>query len=236
MGYDHRAETRNQDDGNAPAEATHAEVAPLLQVLLHAERGADGQDAALTLMHLGEPGISALIGVLQDPAADSEARRWAALALGQSGDTRTLAPLVDALDDPADAYVRMTTAIALGHLALQHVTGGLADPVGAAAIAAEIRALGDATGVYGRTAQDALVRVGAAAVPALIAALDAGSLQQRVVVPDVLGPIGDRRAVEPLVRTLGDAEPRVRAAAAGGLTWLQDPAAAPALLPLLEDP
>lgn len=80
-----------------------------------------------------------------------------------------------------------------------------------------------------------------AAVEALIAALDDdsdrtedGGYPLRRNAARALGKLGDRRAVEPLIRCLESPDVYVREAAAQSLEMLGDPSSIPALLKLLE--
>ncbi|MFF3616999.1 HEAT repeat domain-containing protein [Streptomyces sp. NPDC002580] len=77
---------------------------------------------------------------------------------------------------------------------------------------------------------DALIRIGPAAVPALIEAVHATGGQQRALAVELLGLIRDRRAVATLSAALDDDSAAVRASAAAALGRVAEPAAVPALI------
>ena len=83
---------------------------------------------------------------------------------------------------------------------------------------------------------DSIVGLGADAVPALIARLEAPSPATRVAAAGLLGRLGDRRAVPPLVRALQDVDAEVIAAAAGALGSLGASSAIDALFAIFKHP
>lgn len=83
---------------------------------------------------------------------------------------------------------------------------------------------------------DSIVGIGADAVPALIARLEAPAPATRVAAAGLLGRLGDRRAVSPLVRALQDVDAEVITAAAGALGSLGASAAIDALFAVFRHP
>jgi HEAT repeat protein len=211
------------DEDTLIAELISSHLATLTEIT----NSGDAKHAAEDLARLGTPGLATLVRVLSDPAADTEARQWAVLALGSSGDEAiALGPLVAALRDvDGGRFLPLAAAIALGRLGT------------AAAAEALVEVLADSTyGHYGRAHIDALHEIGTPAVPALLHALAEGSAAQRHWAAYILGWLREPQALQPLVAALGDPDEVLRAAAAGALAWLGDARAAPALLPLLSDP
>jgi HEAT repeat protein len=80
----------------------------------------------------------------------------------------------------------------------------------------------------------ALGRVGHAAMPGLIARLEAADAELRQVAASVLGAIGDRRALPALTARLADVDPNVRTAAADALGRIGGTEAIAALLAALD--
>ena len=202
-----------------------AQVTDHLATLVAISSSTTAQDAAEALARLGPRGLRALAGALADMSMDVEARQWAALALGDSGNEEAaLAPLVAALSYTEARYLPLAAAVALGRLG----TVGAAEALAAA--------LADITGVFGSAHAHALRRIGAPAVPALLQALVAGNAPQRRWAAYVLGWVRDPQAFAPLLAALGDPVAAVRQNAAGALDGLGDARAASALLTLLDDP
>jgi HEAT repeat protein len=202
-----------------------AHVASHLATLVAITSSARAQDAAEALARLGPRGLQALADALADTRLDIESRQWAALALGDSGDeAAALGPLVAALGYTGARYLPFAAAVALGRLGT----------VGAAEALTE--ALADTSGVFGTAHVNALRRIGAPAVPALLQALAAGSATQRRWAVYVVGWARDPQAFAPLLAALSDPEAAVRNEAAGALGWLGDTRATSALLTLLDDP
>lgn len=77
---------------------------------------------------------------------------------------------------------------------------------------------------------DALIRIGPAAVPALIEAVHGTGGEHRALAVELLGLIRDRRAVATLSTALEDRSAAVRASAAAALGRVAEPAAVPALI------
>jgi len=143
---------RAREDPAAPALLTAALEDPADHVR---------QAAAETLGARGDAvGVPALVRALGDD--DEHVRQAAAGALGDLGDPRAVTPLARALSDPNE-HVRQVAAGALGRIG----------PPAASELAALVAAGRDADEHVRQAAIDALGDVGdAAAVPALLAALD----------------------------------------------------------------
>jgi HEAT repeat protein len=142
---------------------------------------------------------------------DAVMRYVAAGILGRLGDRRATAPLVGLLDD-ADILVRAAAAEALG---------SLGDPRAANALA---RALEREWEERARMAlMVALVELrDTRALEPLLQVLDRkrGTTEQRPKSAELLGELGDPRAIWPLAMVLVDNEPQVRRAAAVSLEQL----------------
>jgi len=82
---------------------------------------------------------------------------------------------------------------------------------------------------------EALVKIGAPAVPALIQALGDSYSDVRRAACEALGRIGDPRAIPALIQALGDWNEGVRRAACWALGKIGDPQAIPALIQALGD-
>ncbi len=135
----------------------------------------------------------------------------AAGILGRLGDRRATAPLVGLLDD-ADILIRAAGAEALG---------SLGDPRAANPLARALeREWEDRTRM---AMMIALVRLkDSRALEPLLQVLDRkrGTLEQRPKAAELLGELGDPRAIWPLAMALVDKEPQVRRAAAVALEQL----------------
>jgi HEAT repeat protein len=83
-------------------------------------------------------------------------------------------------------------------------------------------------------AVEILVKFGRQAVPQLLEELTCNDHDVRKFILDVLGEIGDERAVEGMVAALADEDTNVRAAAAENLGKIKATAAAPALLTAMQ--
>lgn len=152
---------------------------------------------------------------------EEEIRRGAVARLGAPGSAdeaaETLDFLVEAMGDPSWRVRKEAAARAAAF--------------GDAALAAEVlaRALAEPENVGRRNAVvEALVGLGAQAVPALIAAL-AGRPEHRKLIADALGLIGDLRGGPALAPFVDDEDPNVRVAAAEALGRIGGTAARQAL-------
>ncbi len=99
-----------------------------------------------------------------------------------------------------------------------------------------IKALGEEDNAGLRnSATEALVKIGAPAVPDLLDVLKDGDKDERKIATDILGDIADQRAVEPLLSILKDPDENVRAAAAESLGMLGDTGVIERLVEVLRD-
>jgi HEAT repeat protein len=176
------------------------------------------EDITWALVRLGEPAVAPLVALLRD--GDAAARHSAAHALGKIGHVGGVDGLIVALHD-TDAAVRAKSAFALGQIA---------DP---RAIPALASLLGSEDDGLREIVNQVLPEFGAAALPAVAAALDNPRPQTREQAADILGMIGDKAAVPALTRALSDAEWQVRFAA---VTALGELGAGQTAAPLIEDP
>lgn len=147
---------------------------------------------------LVEPMINRLSSVVEFE------RMNAVKILGQIGDTRALEPLIEALKDK-DWNVQEKTAEALGKIGDERAVEPL------------IYTLKDKSLIVRRASTVALVKIGEPAVGPLIKALDDENWYVRYYAAEVLGKIGDKRAVEPLKKALKDEIRNVRSKAAEAL-------------------
>jgi HEAT repeat protein len=149
------------------------------------------------------------LGKLGDPVAveplitlfhsiDGADREAAALALGRLKDSRAVPVLTAALPE-ADKDLLPAVTEALGLL-------------GPSSVSALIQALRVPAARYG--AADALSKIGAAAVPALLPLVQDPVVEVRHMAVEVLGHIGDDRAMAPLIGALKDESIRYSAAEA----------------------
>ncbi|HEX6834987.1 MAG TPA: HEAT repeat domain-containing protein, partial [Polyangia bacterium] len=177
-----------------------------------------------------------LLGALGD--ADADVRAHAAESIGRHRLVDAVARLTTALGDP-DAHLRAAAAEALGAV----LAGpGANDPSKDAVHAVETleRALGDGEHEVREAAVGALGRMpptlGKRTAVALTGRLDdeAAGVRQRAA--EVLGRMGEARAVVPLLSRLGDPTREVRIAALEALAALGDPRAVPAIVRLIHDP
>lgn len=157
-----------------------------------------------------------------------EERAGAAERLGRIGSVRAVPALLQVVRDTRDEDedVRGAALRALGRIR---------DP---AALPALIETLGVADAALPQRIAEIIARFGADAVPALVAELRNLECEaRRMWAADILGKVADPRAALPLVESLGDVSPEVRAKAAAGLGRLREARAVDRLLEvLLSDP
>jgi HEAT repeat protein len=168
-------------------------VVPLLARLGDTTR--EVRAAALeALAQLGDARtVPAMIRMVRDPADD--VRATAVTALGRLRAPAAIAPLSEAMEHGQPETLRARAAFALGQIA----TG----PGGAPAVTALVAALDRDELVT--AASEALVRAGAAAVPALLERLPDARLDRATLYVDLLRQIGDARATPALLDELGRA-------------------------------
>jgi HEAT repeat protein len=172
-----------------------------------------------------------LLKALEDP--DLEVRVRAALSIGRHHLTEATPRLVALVEDP-EPRLRAAAVEAIGL-----VRGAGSEP-DARSLGALERALGDSDPAVRQAALVAIGRLdrdrAQAVTVALAARLDDDNAGVRQRACDVLGRLGDARAVIPLLARLGDGSRDVRAAALDALGQLGDERAAPAMIRLLADP
>ena len=193
------------------------------------------------------------IGNLKDPVP--AVRQQAAEALGQSGNSRAVEPLIALLADPETA-VRTSAATALGEIKdpraleplltafkadvknnnyeLAEIDAKAAGSLGTPALQPLLAALDDKD--LEGSAGLGLVAMGAPAVEPLIALFNSPDPYRRQRIADWLGEIKDPRAVDPLIAALSDSDSDVRKGAALSLGQIKDPRAVAPLIALLNSP
>jgi HEAT repeat protein len=165
--------------------------------------------------------LQALLHDLTSP--DYRVRRNAARDLGYLGDRGALDALVVALKDKT-VTVRSRAIVALRRIA---------DP---RAIEPLVHQITDPRCHIHRPAYEALLSFGAAALPALLQALQDSNAKLRAVAAHALGELRDPRAVEPLLQVLDDPVPHVRKNTTIALRLLKDRRAVEPLIIRLDDP
>jgi HEAT repeat protein len=83
-----------------------------------------------------------------------------------------------------------------------------------------VSVLNDSSRTIREQAAVSLVKFRSAAVPKLTAALTEPDTQRKVYATGVLGKIGGKKSIPPLIKALGDTDPDVRCAAAGSLAQI----------------
>jgi HEAT repeat protein len=208
-------------------------IAPLLGDLMLSAAAAEA------LGHIGdEDAIAPLVDALAEPTTSVDAVVEALTRIQHRYETSTsdgeeikelvrrrLSPegmrrILASLDHASSKSVR----------ALISVVGWLRDPAVPSAL---VRLLGAEEARH--DVVEAFVRVGSSAVPLLIEQLDATDIDTRRAAIVTLGRIGDRRAVEPLIRLLDERTSGLSVTAASALARLGDPRAFEPLLALLGD-
>lgn len=139
------------------------------------------EEAVCALSAIGEAVVPRLLELLDN--ADADVRCWAAWALANTKSSLATTPLVAALND-ADRDVRTCVALALGELRAAEA---------APALVAQLESW---SGLLTRCAADALEKIGEAAVPALVKALEHPKSQVRMWAARALGRMGSTESVE----------------------------------------
>jgi len=217
-------------------------VEPLIRAL-----GDEAQEvrksAAEALGKIGKPAVEPLIVALGDE--DERVRESAAEALGEIGDERAVEPLIKALRDE-DESVREFAVGALGKIgderAVEPLIEALGDKENRKDAAGALDKLGWVPETDGQRAAyliagkdwESLVELGGGAVEHLIGALSEGWRVRKDAV-EALGNIGDARAVEPLIKALGDRNKEICLHAAWALGEIGDVRAVEPLIKALSD-
>ena len=180
---------RNANVRRHAAEALRNIGAPAVPSLIASSRDPDVGVRIGAVGVLGKTGdsraVDSLITALRDQ--DAGVRKSAAEALGKIGNARAVKPLITALRDQ-EAGVRRSAAGALGKIG------------NAKAIKSLISVLSDSEASVQRCAAEALEKIGKPAVKPLIAELRALETQVRWFAADILGRLGDNRALPELER------------------------------------
>jgi HEAT repeat protein len=168
-------------------------LAPLCAALAHSDSQVRRQ-ATAALGRLGDPrAVRPLISVLHAP--DPAMRRWAAYALGNLSSREAVPALIAALQDE-NPEVRQAVADALGRLGDLRAV----DP-----LFASLKQPGSRYWIV-----KSLAALGAAAVPALLAALSDTDKDIRFFAAEALTTIQDERTIAPLIAALDDPVINVR--------------------------
>jgi HEAT repeat protein len=143
--------------------------------------------AVLRLVELGEDAIPALLDLTQSPDLDS--RWWALRTIGESPlcQSEWLVPFLS--NDPAP---EIRQCAALGLSGRQHES----------AVEPLIQALNDEDGMVANLAGNALVKIGSAAVPALIETVTSGSQSARIHALRTLAEIKDHSAIPIMMKVM----------------------------------
>jgi HEAT repeat protein len=144
--------------------------------------------AAYALGEIGDPkGVNSLINALSDRSW--AVRKQSANSLGNIGGKEATDPLIDALED-RDWHVRKYAAVALGKLKDER------------AIPTLLESLNDEDSDVRWKAESGLVKIGEKAVEPLIELISTKDWQLRARAVEVLGKIGDDRAIKPLIKII----------------------------------
>ena len=192
----------------------------LVEPLIVALKGSDAQtDMVAKLRQLGDvPNATEAIAYLL--SQEDRARQAAAAALGKIGGPQAVEPLISALAGDF-AWTSVVAAAALGSIG----DARAARPLG--------RALGTGQRELREQAAKALVKIGAPAVPVLVAALKNSNEEVRKAAVEALGQIGAWGSVEAITGALNDADSGVRELAARLLVRIGPVAAKPEAYRLL---
>ena len=164
------------------AEVCNDQLHHLEEFVDSVERGDDArtEEAALAVGRLGD----AALPVLRDWLAGDNADRrwWAVRTLAAVGTAAARELLIAVLEDP-DPAVRACAAQGLGELRAEEAVAGL------------VQRMADSSPLVSRVAADGLARIGSPAVPALIAALQAGEVLARAGAARALSIIRPQEAI-----------------------------------------
>lgn len=161
-----------------------------LEQAIAAGDDARAEEVALRVgKELGNDALPVLREWLNAPERDR--RWWATRTLAAVGTPEAVEGLIAALKDP-DPDVRACAVVGLASL---HPAEAV-DPL--------VACLSDSSAYVARLAVDALARIGAPAVPALIATLQSGDTAARIGAARALSVIGPEEAVPALCAALDD--------------------------------
>jgi HEAT repeat protein len=209
------------------------DVEGLIKALDYKKGSVDWKDSSVRLaaaQALGEIGGDQALGALLPALKDSDINmRLAAVgALGEAKDERTMYPITDLLYDP-DTGVRRAAVRVLGQMGDARAVGPLFACIGPRYDKAVSQA-----------ATEALIKIGAPAVMPLTTYLTIknhmmSSADYRFMVTtaaEILGKLGDPRAVEPLVACFQDQDPEVISTVKAALVRIGKPAVEPLITAL----
>lgn len=206
--------------------------------------------ASKALALIGEPAVPQLIEVMNaSRRVEMEARQQAILTLGAIGSESAVKPLIEMLYD-SNVELNRTAAEALGQIGLAAVPALVEAPaihvralvdatpwivealrqVGEEATPYLIRALEDQRAGVHAVVHGALVSIGAAAIPQIIASLPEAPINVQRDLADILAEIGDPSAVTGLISYLRVPAADVRLRIARALGRIRNSQAVPALL------
>jgi len=207
---------------------------------------------AANMVAVGAPALAAFRVVVTD--SDPVVRQSAVRVLARFDDSSAEEWLVERLSDSAST-VRLAAAEALSRFAHRPVIEALAamaqrDPdeecrlaaesalhrIGGGLLAPHLKKLTSDVPADREQARTALIAEGSIVVPPLTEMLDHGNPLIRHAVADVLGEIGDPRALTPLIRAMSDPDDDVREAVAQALGHMKSENAARALIANLASP
>lgn len=177
---------------------TAAPLSELVEVLRSEPEPGVREVVTWAIVQHGPEALDAVVAELAHPEAG--VRRQMAHVLGKMADPRGVEPLVGLLGDP-DADVVAKAAFGLGQIG------------GVQAIGALVGALGSGGAGTRATVVTALEGLGTTVVDAVSERLDSGSAAVRADAAEVLGSIGDVRALPALAGPVADPDEDVRIAA-----------------------
>lgn len=203
-----------------------AAAGPLTEALTGDKYSGLRWKAAEALTQIGTESVPYLINALENP--DEDVRWKAAISLGEIGDRRAIDPLISLLGDE-DRFVRSRAAYALGIMGEQVIQplaevlsteknpdlrlGAVmalgriqADP----ATRLLIRATTDSSGDVRQEAMTALAATGREGLLVLLDALKFAEKREKINIIRVLGEIGSKDAIEPLMQLLETADADAR--------------------------
>ncbi|MCA9891884.1 MAG: HEAT repeat domain-containing protein [Anaerolineae bacterium] len=195
---------------------TSADVVDALKVW----NGSMDTAIATYLRQIGQEALPPLMRLLT--AEDPTRRRGAVWALGEMRDRAVVPALIAALQD-ADPMVRRESAVALRLMP------------DSAAVDSLLHLLRDESWQVRKAAAEALVDVGATAIPALIRMSQDERADVRRIAIGVLGRVGDASAVQSLLPYLEDENADIRAMSVTALGQIGDESAADGVAALLDE-
>jgi HEAT repeat protein len=217
-------------------------VAKLTDSMLDANSGINDA-AGVILAEISPPGITqVLVKACKDESW--QVRKAAAFSLGVVGDKATLPTILEMLESDEHAYVRQSAAVALGRIgdavaipglinALRNRKNNLIYPfagvalskIGEPALPSLLDALCDDTIADHEAVENALVSLGALAVPRLLSLFHRNDMKWYVLprAASILGRIGHPAAIPSLRNALYKGDNELCSSAAWALSVIQDP-------------